>query len=72
MPATIDLIMHQYRTMKLIMIFLTICIVLAVSMYARSIDAFTDAIPRFTKPSPIVPEKPHPSTNSNGGLVYIS
>jgi hypothetical protein len=44
------------------------------------IDGFQDvprvpvaaAIPGFIIPSPVVPKKPPPSTNSNGGLVSIS
>jgi hypothetical protein len=72
MQVTIDLNIQHNRIMKLIMIFLTICIVLALSMYVRRIDGFSDAIPRFSKPVPIVPTRPHPATNSNGGLVHIS
>jgi hypothetical protein len=46
-------------------------------MYPRIIDGFenisvSSPIPRFTVINPIVPKKPSPSTNSNGGLVNIS
>jgi len=58
--------------MKLISIFIFICLILALSVYLRGIDGFTNPIPRFTKPPPVIPDKPHPATNSNGGLVHIS
>ena len=73
MQIIIDLIMHKNRIMKLITIFLIICIVLAVSLYSRRIDGFkVDPIPRFSRPKPAIPIKPSPATNSNGGLVHIS
>ena len=58
--------------MKLLSIFLFGCLILALCIYLRRIDGFTNPIPRFTKPLPVIPEKPHPATNSNGGLVHIS
>jgi hypothetical protein len=58
--------------MKLIGIFIFVFLVLALCIYSRRIDGFTDPIPRFSKPVPVIPEKPHPAMNSNGGLVHIS
>lgn len=64
--------------MKLLTLALLVSIVLVVYMYTRCIDGFTDsnsyanAIPRFSRPQPVIPKKPHPATNSNGGLVHIS
>lgn len=75
MQVTIDLFIEHNRIMKLITICFIVCIVLAVSMYVRTIDGFTGnakAIPRFSKPVPVIPTRPHPATNSNGGLVRIS
>jgi hypothetical protein len=55
---------------------LGIIIVLILIYYSRVIDGFNDMqnspIPRFVKTPPIVPKRPPPSTNSNGGLVHIS
>ena len=52
-------------------------IVLAILSYTRVIDGFKtipdpEPIPRFVVTPPIVPKKPSPTTNSNGGLVSIS
>lgn len=51
-------------------------LLLIVIYFSRVIDGFDDMqnspIPRFVKTPPIVPNRPPPSTNSNGGLVNIS
>uniref|UniRef100_A0A6C0ANT5 Uncharacterized protein n=1 Tax=viral metagenome TaxID=1070528 RepID=A0A6C0ANT5_9ZZZZ len=56
---------------------LSIILLITLAYYSRTIDGFVNIpastpIPRFTKTPPIVPKKPSPSTNSNGGLVNIS
>lgn len=65
--------------MKNIIIFLLILIILPLyfMLSSRRIDGFANItksrpIQRFTRPTIIAPRKPHPSTNSNGGLVNIS
>ena len=60
-----------------ILIFSIILIALIIIYYSRVIDGFVNIpaptpIPRFIKTPPIIPKKPPASTNSNGGLVYIS
>jgi hypothetical protein len=51
-------------------------LLLIVIYFSRVIDGFdnmqSSPIPRFIKTPPIIPRKPSPSTNSNGGLVHIS
>jgi hypothetical protein len=52
-------------------------VVLLTFSHSRVIDAFVTIpdpkpIPRFVVTPPIVPKRPSPSTNSNGGLVSIS
>jgi hypothetical protein len=53
-------------------VFILIAMLLAFTIlhYIRTIDGFE--VPRFVKIAPVVPKKPPPSTNSNGGLVTIS
>lgn len=34
-------------------------------------DGFSNPIPGYIIPKPIVPKKPSPATNSNGGLLVI-
>jgi len=75
MRIIIDLNIHKNRIMKPIIIILIISISILVIVYRYSsiIDGFkVDPIPRFNRPKPVIPTRPSPATNSNGGLVYIS
>ena len=73
MRIIIDLNIHKNRIMKPIIIILIVSILVIVYRYSSIIDGFkVDPIPRFNRPKPVIPTKPSPATNSNGGLVYIS
>jgi hypothetical protein len=58
----------------------SIFINVSLKKYPKYIDAFQGSapvpvakpIPGFIIPTPVVPKKPPPQTNSNGGLVSIS
>jgi hypothetical protein len=62
--------------MKYLIPGLILILLLFIIYFSRVIDGFDNMqnapIPRFVKTLPIVPKRPPPSTNSNGGLVYIS
>lgn len=78
MQDGLDLIQHDNIEMRFSNIFiLSIILLITLVYYSRVIDGFENIpastpIPRFTKTPPIIPKKPPPSTNSNGGLVHIS
>jgi hypothetical protein len=82
MQVGLDLIAPSKIDMKITRVLMYISlliglIVLLTFSYSRVIDGFvtiqsSKPIPRFVVTPPIVPKRPSPSTNSNGGLVSIS